>query len=172
MNLPTESHYEDFTQRKTVDALYQQWKKEQELEKARILAENLNMFFGDGSYSPTFEKKPKKEERKKRSNGDNSSGGLGDLIKRSFKRLKKSTSLASVSSSKLNLNEKSEEDIHEEIDAEANYNFNSNTLSSMENTPRSSIDHSRRNRRHGYLDDEYDFSTLGQKVTNITAMPP
>ena len=80
-SLPFETTYDDLTQKKVVDALYQQWKQEQQMEKARVLAANIDLFFGVKPSSETWSLTSTCTKSK------TSSGGLSGLIKRGCDKL-------------------------------------------------------------------------------------
>ncbi|EOQ99468.1 hypothetical protein E3P92_02597 [Wallemia ichthyophaga] len=80
-HLPFISRYDDVMHKKVVDALYQQWKHDQQLEKAKVLAANIDLFFGVTTSSDTSSVTSVETKNKA------GSGVLTGLIKRGYKKM-------------------------------------------------------------------------------------
>ncbi|TIA85018.1 hypothetical protein E3P99_04091 [Wallemia hederae] len=137
-SLPFETTYDDFTQKKVVDALYQQWKQEQQMEKARVLAANIDLFFGVKPSSETSSLTSTSTKSK------TSSGGLSGLIKRGCDKLLGRSKQAVY--------------LEDEDLAESG----SDQINTVSSTSRSnSIDRDRRNAKGmGYSFSDFDVMTL------------
>lgn len=78
--LPFETPYNEFTQKEVVDALYHQWKRDQQLEKTKVMAANIDLFFGAKPSSETYITSAASKRK-------DSNGRLTGLIKRGRDKL-------------------------------------------------------------------------------------